>query len=112
MGTCYLIHFDPPYKHAKHYLGWTANLGARLNDHAAGNGSRLCQVATDAGCTLRIVRVWTNVNRHFERNLHDRHGSTDLCPICNPKSAANHSPADSELTLTDLFNDVDFYPAK
>jgi hypothetical protein len=40
-GTVYLLHFDRPYKHARHYLGWTANLQARLDSHRAGHGARI-----------------------------------------------------------------------
>ena len=35
--TVYLIHFDVPYAHARHYTGWTASdLQGRLAEHAAG----------------------------------------------------------------------------
>ena len=41
-GTVYLLHFDQPYKHARHYVGWTArNVRCRLAEHAAGRGARL-----------------------------------------------------------------------
>lgn len=46
MGYIYLIHFVRPYKHAKHYLGWTQDLSARLTAHRTGNGSRLMAVVT------------------------------------------------------------------
>ncbi|MBB5085041.1 putative GIY-YIG superfamily endonuclease [Nonomuraea endophytica] len=29
-GTVYLLHFAQPYRHARHYLGWTTDLQARL----------------------------------------------------------------------------------
>jgi hypothetical protein len=28
-GTVYLLHFERPYKHARHYLGFTALAAAR-----------------------------------------------------------------------------------
>ncbi|MDL4817376.1 hypothetical protein [Actinomadura opuntiae] len=40
-GIVYLLHFTRPYKHAKHYTGWTSDLDARLAEHAAGRGARL-----------------------------------------------------------------------
>lgn len=49
VGVCYLIHFERPYRHARHYLGWTVDLEARLAKHRAGNGARLLRVATAAG---------------------------------------------------------------
>ena len=35
-GYVYLLHFDQPYKHARHYLGYTVNVDQRLAMHAAG----------------------------------------------------------------------------
>jgi predicted GIY-YIG superfamily endonuclease len=49
MGTVYLIHFDAPYKHAKHYIGWTEDLSSRIQSHVAGNGARLISVINAAG---------------------------------------------------------------
>jgi predicted GIY-YIG superfamily endonuclease len=38
-GIVYLLHFDQPYKHARHYVGWTArNVKRRLAEHEAGRG--------------------------------------------------------------------------
>jgi hypothetical protein len=34
----YLLHFSRPYHHARHYLGSSANLGARIAAHARGRG--------------------------------------------------------------------------
>ena len=36
LGTIYLLHFDRPYRHARHYTGWTEDLLDRLDRHAAG----------------------------------------------------------------------------
>src|SRR5436190_4351950 len=36
LGYVYLIHFDIPYKHAKHYLGFTTNLENRITEHFFG----------------------------------------------------------------------------
>ncbi len=38
-GVVYLIHLSRPYRHARHYLGWTQNLEQRLAEHRAGRGS-------------------------------------------------------------------------
>ena len=48
-GTVYLLHFDQPYKHARHYIGWAVNLTARLAAHERGYGARLLAVVRDAG---------------------------------------------------------------
>ncbi len=39
--TVYLIHFERPFRHSAHYLGYTNNLIARIAQHRAGQGARL-----------------------------------------------------------------------
>jgi len=49
-GTVYLLHFNEPYKHARHYVGWTArNVKRRLAEHEDGRGARLLAVVRAAG---------------------------------------------------------------
>lgn len=78
----YLIHFDPAYKHAKHYLGYADDIEPRLHAHLHGRGARLTQVARDAGCTLLLVRIWENEDRKTERKFKNRSHVPLLCPIC------------------------------
>lgn len=81
----YLIHFDQPYKHARHYLGWTEDLSRRLEEHTNGNGSNLVHVISEAGITWKLARVWENAPRGFEMHLKKHRKNTPkLCPICNP----------------------------
>ena len=81
-GTVYLLHFSTPYKHAKHYLGWTeGSIEERLMQHRAGQGARLLQVITEAGLTFRLVRTWDGT-RCLERQLKNRHEAPRLCPLC------------------------------
>jgi len=85
MGTVYLLHFEPKYKHAQHYLGYTEQeVGTRLQDHQHGNGARLTQVASDAGVKLWVVRTWTDKTRDDERRLKRHNNEPRFCPICNP----------------------------
>ena len=53
-GTVYLIHLDVPYKHARHYTGWTLDLDARLQAHRDGRGARLMEVITAAAITWQL----------------------------------------------------------
>jgi predicted GIY-YIG superfamily endonuclease len=82
LGTVYLIHFSEPYKHARHYTGWSTNLKARLRDHGNGHGARLMEVLKDAGIGWELSRTWENVDRNFERRLKRRGGAARICPIC------------------------------
>jgi len=80
-GTIYLIHFDTPLHHARHYLGWTTDLEQRLEAHRQGNGARLMEVVAEAGITWRLARTWKG-GRELERQLKRQHNSPRFCPIC------------------------------
>lgn len=82
-GTCYLLHFDRAYRHARHYLGWAINLQQRLDEHLAGTGGRLLEVITGEGIGFACVRVWPNTTLRDEKRLKNRH-SVRLCPVCTP----------------------------
>lgn len=78
VGTIYLLHFERPYRHAKHYLGWTSELDERLIQHQSGRGARLVAVITNAGIGFSVSRTWRGT-RHKERRL---------CPTCRPGTKA------------------------
>jgi hypothetical protein len=86
-GTIYLLHFDPPYRHARYDLGYTQDLDARLAAHRSGRGSPLIRAAAAAGVTFTVVRTWPG-GRVEERRLHRMHDSpARLCPICRALGA-------------------------
>lgn len=66
-GTVYLLHFDRPYKHARHYLGWAKDLDARLEHHRAGTGARLLAVLKEHGIGFVLA------------------GASRCCPVCGVK---------------------------
>jgi predicted GIY-YIG superfamily endonuclease len=82
VGTVYVLHFDQPYRHARHYTGWTADLETRLAAHASGRGARLVEVVTAAGISWQLAATWPGVTRAFERTLKNRHGASQFCPLC------------------------------
>ena len=79
----YLIHFDQPFKHAKHYIGSALDLDARLQEHRTQSGARLMAVVNKAGITWRLARAWRG-GRKDERRLKTMGGASRLCPICTP----------------------------
>jgi hypothetical protein len=96
----YLIHFDRPLHHARHYLGYCADgtLEVRLIRHRAGRGARLLAVLRELNIGWRVVRVLEG-DRHFERRLKKGKGSTRLCPVCRvrpvqPRSVPKRLGAD------------------
>ena len=82
VGTVYLLHFDVPFGHAKHYTGWSNDLPTRLADHEAGRGARLTEVATEAGVRFYLSRTWPGTTRAFERTLKNTGGASRRCPAC------------------------------
>ena len=84
--TVYLIHFNKPYRHARHYLGFTENFEKRITDHLCGMGARLMEVVTNARIEWRVARTWRG-DRRLERRLKNLHNAPALCPICSGKKA-------------------------
>lgn len=80
-GTIYLLHFDQPYRHARHYTGWTTDLTARLGQHQSGHGARLLAVVNAVGITWTLARTWQGP-RARERALKRQGGASRRCPIC------------------------------
>lgn len=88
----YLIHFDQPFKHARHYIGSTNNVDERLDEHRSGRGSRLMAVVTAAGIPWRLARAWRG-GRQLERQLKNHKNAARICPICTPGTKrAKHIP--------------------
>ncbi len=81
VGVIYLLHFERPYRHARHYTGWAADLDHRLAEHAAGQGARLLAVVKAAGIAWTLARTWTGT-RADERALKRQGGASRRCPTC------------------------------
>jgi predicted GIY-YIG superfamily endonuclease len=75
----YLIHFDQPYKHARHYTGKTKDLPARLKKHREGSGARLLAVLNEQGIGWEVARTWEG---DCEKALKARHDAARYCPVC------------------------------
>lgn len=83
----YLIHFDRPYMHAQHYLGYSHNFDARMERHHAGRGSRLLDVIQKAGIGWKVVRIWQPGSPRVEAELKRYKNNKRLCPICSGEFA-------------------------
>jgi predicted GIY-YIG superfamily endonuclease len=85
----YLLHFDEPFGHARHYLGYASpgNLHARLAHHAAGSGANLLRHVAKAGIGWQLARTWSG-SRTRERQLKAR-GHARCCPVCRPELEAH-----------------------
>lgn len=93
-GTVYMLCSDEPYEHAKHYIGWSRNLGWRLHHHRNGSsGVPLMHALKGAGIGFEVVMTVRGTHWH-ERQLKNRGGATRLCPRCRARarSAARNRP--------------------
>lgn len=79
-GVVYLLHFDQPFGHARHYMGWSGNLRYRLACHQAGTGANLLRHVAEAGIAWRLAGLWYG-DRHLERAMKN-HGHARRCPEC------------------------------
>jgi predicted GIY-YIG superfamily endonuclease len=90
VGVLYLLHFDrpfgPPHQQARHYLGWTGDLDARLAAHADGTGANLLRHVRNAGIGWTLVRTWPSATRVDERAKHTN-GHARRCPVCRAAAA-------------------------
>ena len=97
-GTVYLLHFDQPYKHARHYVGWTArNIKRRLAEHEAGRGARLLAVVRAAGIGWQLARMWPG-SRERERQIKRQGGHARKCPLCGIRPRCLPRNADGSLS--------------
>jgi hypothetical protein len=98
-GTVYLLHFDQPYKHARHYVQqWTArNVKRRLAEHEAGRGARLLAVVREAGIGWQLARLWPG-GRPRERQIKRQGGHARKCPLCGVRPRCVPRNADGSLS--------------
>ena len=90
----YLLHFDRPYKHAKHYTGWTRSeqtLAARVEHHRNGTGARLMEVVSAAGIGFTVARTWPDGDKAQERRLKRSGAASRYCPLCRAGRAARRA---------------------
>lgn len=92
----YLLHFDKPFRHARHYLGHTnmpleKRLAAHAGDERCGRSAKLMTAVRKAGITWRLVRTWEG-DRERERRLKKRTG-VQHCPVCRDERAVDRAVA-------------------
>ncbi len=80
-GTIYVLHFEPAYRHARHYIGWAHDVDERVREHLAGGGSPLVRAAVLAGVDVQLAATFPG-SRHLERRLKRWHKTGQFCPRC------------------------------
>jgi hypothetical protein len=83
----YVIHIEPPFHHARHYVGFSKDILARLALHQLGQSQvALIRAAVLAGHRLILAHVWPDADRNFERRIKNRKNTPRYCPICQGKA--------------------------
>jgi hypothetical protein len=89
-GTVYVLHIEPAYQHARHYVGFTdaASADERVAEHLAGHGSPLVRAALAAGHAVELATSWPG-SRTDERRVKRAGGHGHrVCPRCRPRHLA------------------------
>lgn len=82
----YLFHFEPPYRHAGHRLGYSKDIRERVRTHLKlRSGSPLVRAALAAGSEVVVARIWPGATLALERQLHRQGGLSRHCPICRER---------------------------
>lgn len=92
----YVIHFEPPLRHARNYLGSAANLRARVAADLAGTGAKMVAAALARGITCTVSRTWQTGTHELawqtEVSLKNRRDTPRFCPGCTPGTTRAASP--------------------
>lgn len=93
--SVYILHFDTPLKHAKHYVGYASQVVLRIEHHRNGTGARLTQVIREQGIGFQVAKVFTGTkyDRVFERKLKRTKNISRYCPICSGDHARRYHPS-------------------
>lgn len=96
MPDLVLLHFDPPYEHARHYLLYAKGIGrgrSYARDVITGRTfapNALVESALVAGCRIEIARVIPGGDRNERRRMRRNGSLSRFCPTC--RSAGIHHP--------------------
>jgi len=86
MSGVYLLHFDKPFGHARHYLGYTEDddPSRRVQEHLSGGhrANPLVKAAVAAGRKVELAHFIPGADRTFERKLKNWGGKAKWCPLC------------------------------
>lgn len=89
-GYVYLIHLHQQLnrgsqrdrRRVRHYLGWCADLAARIQAHERGCGSKFMACVRRVGISFEVVRVWRG-DPALEKQFKRWKNAAALCPVCS-----------------------------
>jgi len=81
----YLLHFQRPFHHARHYMGMASKVDIRLRRHALGSGSKLLKAVHRAGIRWELVATWEGgFSEEIAFKL--QHNGPRFCPVCRQEA--------------------------
>lgn len=89
-GYVYVLHFDSPLAHARHYIGCTMDPRARLIAHAQGRTAAIMRAVKSECITFRLGALGTTHKagmRRIERQVKDWHQGEQFCAACRGEGA-------------------------
>lgn len=95
MPDLYLLHFDPPYRHARHYLGYAVGTGrgasyARAQARGKALGAHELVMAAQANlCEISVVDVLVGEGRATQRRMRANGSLSRFCSICRDRGEAH-----------------------
>ena len=91
----YVIHFDRPYKHAKHYTGIAIDVEKRMKEHSGGYGAKLMKAIKEnnIGFRYNIIGEYPDYSsaKSEEKRLKTKvKQPKKYCPICIENKNCKH----------------------
>jgi hypothetical protein len=99
MPSIYVLHFEPAFGHARHYIGFTTDPepDRRVREHlsCSAKGNPLVKAAVKSGSSVTLAHVFSGsgIDRNFERSLKNRADTARWCPCCGNDSRPIPSPS-------------------
>jgi hypothetical protein len=88
----YLLHFEPRYRHAGHYLGYakrdTAGYARRVARGAALPPHPLVECAVASCEEVRVAAIFHGADRADRRRMRARGSLARICPICRESGSS------------------------
>lgn len=88
MPDLFLLHFNEPYQHARHYLGYAVGTGRgakyakAICKGTALGPHELVMAAQWSGIEMEVAEVWVGEGRTLQRRMRSNGSLSRFCRIC------------------------------
>lgn len=97
-GIIYILKFDPPFWHARYYVGWCNPRGLmnRIKQHRTGQGAHITRAAVEQGHRLILVADFPGT-RDDERAIKRRKNTPKLVQQMERRGLLNVQRSDPKM---------------